>query len=156
MLFIILLLLDPHINYLIACLSMFCIPYEKYMTHSQLLDSRSKRSLENIAFPSRNSCWTSNISIDISNCQMIWINIWLSSNNNWIHLAKLVQLARINWILHLRAPSLLAWLIECLTGSSQRGLSILEGLLRSSHDNFLISTSINSSTFILAFLHLSE
>ena len=129
------------INFYATCINVLI----SWIQSSQFLFALCQSSLENIAFPGWNSDWGVDISIDISNSQMVWVNIWLASNNNWVELAELILLSWINWILNLWSPSLLSGLIEGLTGSSQCSLLILESLLRSSHCHFTVSLSIGST-----------
>ena len=92
------------------------------------------------------------ISVDVSDCQVVWINIRPASHDNWIYLAELVFLSRINWVLNLGAPSVLTFLIESLASSSEGCLWIVKSLPWSSELNIDVTSSVCTSILVFALL----
>ena len=123
---------------------------------SHFLNTGGQISFEDIAFPCWDSCWVMDIAINVSNSQVIWINVWSTSDNNWVQLTELVKLSRVDWILHLRSPTFLSWLVECLTCSSQNLVFIIESLLRSSHSIICIQRTVSSTIEVLSFWNVFE
>ena len=123
---------------------------------SQFFNTGGQLAFEDIAFPCWDRCWVMDIAINISNSQMVWVNVWSTSDNNWVQLTELVQLPRVNWILHLGSPTFLSWLVECLTCSSQNSFFIIESLLWSSHCIVSIVITVSSSIEVLSFWDVFE
>ena len=113
-------------------------------------------SFQHLTFPGSKGNLIIKIAIAVSNCQMVWINVLLTSNDNWTFLVELVSLIWGNWVLHCCTPWFSSVVSFSLTGSLQLGSWVPESGCCSAECDICILLSIGASWFILPFFHTVE
>ena len=92
-----------------------------------------------------------NISINMSHSHKIWINIRLTSNNNWALLVKLIILFGSIWVLNLCTPAFFCWMSDIVACNFHRFTWWMETLSRSLLFNCFVDYAIFATREVGAF-----
>ena len=112
----------------------------------------SQSVFEHVILPGWNCNWAVDISINIPDCKMIWINVCSASHNDWTVLIKLVFLSWRNWILDRCAPASLTTVGSCPSCSFKCCSTIVKRLAAVSCLSHLTILTPVSTIKILTFL----
>ena len=97
-----------------------------------------------------------NISVHVSDGQVIWVNVGLSPDDDWALLIKLILLTRSHRVLNLSAPRLPSFNNLTLGSGLQRSSLIPEGGGGPAHGDILRFFPVSASFLILTFLKILE
>ena len=109
---------------------------------------------DHVTLPCGNQSLIFDIAIDVSNGQMVWVNVHVSSHDDWTLLVVLVWLFAQYWVLHLGSVPNSSGHSLSEAGSSHVGLRAHERFARSTHLYFTVLLSISTARIVRTLLQL--
>ena len=104
-----------------------------------------------MALPGWNEGLIFEISIDVSNSQMVWVHVQVPSYDDWTFLVVLVRLSAHDWVLYLRSVSNSSWNCLSIACSSQVGFSTHERFACPTHLYLTVLLSISPPRIVRTF-----